>query len=66
MKRIATALLGATAALLIAGTTMSASEQSDTDWPVYGQNAGEKRYADLDQINTGNIQRLGLAWYHEF
>ena len=39
---------------------------TSSDWPVYGQDSGEHRYAALDQIDTGNVGRLGLAWYHEF
>jgi quinohemoprotein ethanol dehydrogenase len=66
VKRIATCVLAATAALLLAGVQVSARDEgSKGDWPVYGQNAWSQRYAELDQINAGNVQRLGLAWYHE-
>jgi quinohemoprotein ethanol dehydrogenase len=34
------------------------------EWPTYGGNYGEKRYSPLNQINTENASRLGLAWSH--
>jgi len=38
----------------------------EVDWPLHGLDAKEQRFAALDQINTGNVGQLGLAWYHEF
>jgi PQQ-dependent dehydrogenase (methanol/ethanol family) len=32
------------------------------EWLTYGLSQGETRYSPLDQINTGNVKRLGLAW----
>jgi len=35
------------------------------DWPAYGRDAGGARYAPLTQIDTGNVDRLRVAWtYH--
>ncbi|WP_206612618.1 membrane-bound PQQ-dependent dehydrogenase, glucose/quinate/shikimate family [Paenirhodobacter populi] len=35
------------------------------DWAHYGNDAGSNRFAALDQINTGNVQDLRVAWtYH--
>jgi quinoprotein glucose dehydrogenase len=34
-------------------------------WPTYGGQASGSKYSALDQINTGNVSRLKLAWtYH--
>ena len=33
------------------------------DWLSYGRGWDEQRYSPLDQINDGNVQQLGLAWY---
>ncbi|MES1160787.1 MAG: pyrroloquinoline quinone-dependent dehydrogenase, partial [Bacteroidota bacterium] len=34
-------------------------------WKVYRGNAQSNAYSSLDQINTGNVQRLQIAWqYH--
>jgi quinohemoprotein ethanol dehydrogenase len=32
------------------------------DWPAYGRTYGEQHYSPLDQIDAGNVGRLGLAW----
>jgi len=34
------------------------------EWPTYGGDYGEKRYSPLNQINTSNATRMGLAWTH--
>ena len=36
-----------------------------TDWPVTGGDPGNTRFSSLDQINTGNVAQLNVAWiYH--
>jgi len=50
----------ASACLLLAACT--ASVPDDTDWPHYGGQYDEAGYAALKQIDTDNIDRLGLAW----
>ena len=35
------------------------------DWLTYGFTPGETRYSPLNQINTSNVSRLGLAWSAE-
>jgi glucose dehydrogenase len=38
---------------------------SQSDWPMYGHDDASTRYSPLDQINTGNVQKLAPAWtYH--
>ncbi len=38
---------------------------ADRDWPIYLGDAGSSHYSALEQINTGNVQRLHVAWvYH--
>jgi glucose dehydrogenase len=32
------------------------------DWPYYGNDLGNMRYADLDQINPGNVAQITPAW----
>jgi PQQ-dependent dehydrogenase (methanol/ethanol family) len=58
------------AALCAAGIALSAavirSDTGNADWPLYGRDSKEQRFAELDRINTGNVGKLGLAWYHEF
>src|SRR6516225_7257176 len=35
------------------------------DWLTYGFNYSETRYSPLNQINTANASRLGLAWSYD-
>jgi quinohemoprotein ethanol dehydrogenase len=35
------------------------------DWLSYGVTPGETRYSPLNQINTTNVSRLGLAWSYD-
>ena len=56
-------------ALLAVGTAFAAvdnaalSDAADgRDWPAWGRSFSEQRYSPLDQINTGNIGKLGLSW----
>ena len=34
-------------------------------WGSYSRTWDEQRFSPLDQINDGNVQRLGLAWYDD-
>lgn len=36
--------------------------KTGTEWPSYGLTPGETRYSPLKQIDTSNVNRLGLAW----
>jgi quinohemoprotein ethanol dehydrogenase len=45
--------------LLLLGLLTTAGAQQ---WLTYGLTPGETRYSPLDQINTGNVGRLGLSW----
>src|SRR5690349_17585690 len=36
-----------------------------TDWPVYGHDAGGMRYSPLKQINANNVARVRLAWTYD-
>ncbi|HTT93234.1 MAG TPA: PQQ-binding-like beta-propeller repeat protein [Solirubrobacterales bacterium] len=34
----------------------------DVDWPRWGNDAENTHYADLDQVDRGNVSRLEVAW----
>ena len=36
-----------------------------TEWLTYGLTQAETRFSPLNQINAGNVKRLGLAWSHD-
>ena len=53
------------AILLLAITTLPISAQSGAkngEWPTYGGDLGNTRYAPLDQINATNFNNLEVAW----
>src|ERR1700688_2758365 len=35
------------------------------EWLTYGLTTGETRYSTLNQINAGNVSRLGLSWSYD-
>ena len=46
------------------GALKNAGKSGD-EWVTYGLNYNENRYSPLAQIDTGNVNRLGLAWSYE-
>jgi quinoprotein glucose dehydrogenase len=38
------------------------AQNSDGEWPNYGNDPGGMRYSPLDQIDRGNVTRLKVAW----
>lgn len=34
-----------------------------SDWPSAGYSYAEQRFSPLDQINAGNVGKLGIAWF---
>jgi len=49
-------------ALLLAGCGAAPDAPDRYDWPHHGGQYDEAGYAALEQINAGNVERLGLAW----
>jgi PQQ-dependent dehydrogenase (methanol/ethanol family) len=43
----------------------NAGKNNTEDWLMYGLNYQEQRYSLLKQIDTSNVNRLGLAWTYE-
>jgi quinohemoprotein ethanol dehydrogenase len=69
LRRKLSVLVGGAALALIAasGATRAASDKSrpvgaGTDWAFVGGAADESSFSQLDQINAGNVGKLGLAW----
>lgn len=47
------------------GVTPVDPAHAQKDWSAYGNTAGGSRFAALDQINRGNVDKLQVAWtYH--
>ncbi len=45
------------------GQRIIAGEKNPADWLNHGRTYSAKRYSPLDQINSGNVEDLDLAWY---
>ncbi|AXE17322.1 pyrroloquinoline quinone-dependent dehydrogenase [Runella rosea] len=62
-------LLGGIFAVLMCGVAFQNRDKNDsennTDWPKYGGNSAGSRYAELTQINAGNVNKLQLAWSYD-
>lgn len=54
---------GAQQARPVDENTLQHAGRTGEEWVSYNVNWSEQRYSPLDQINAGNVSRLGLAWY---
>lgn len=43
-----------------------AADSEPGNWMSHGRTYSEQRFSPLEQINDGNVSRLGLAWAHKF
>ncbi len=64
-RRCGRTALGTLLALTLAANTIGHAYAQDSDWPRHGRDAAETRFSPLDQINTGNVDRLQVAWSWE-
>jgi quinohemoprotein ethanol dehydrogenase len=39
-----------------------AADKEPQNWLAHGRTYGEQRYSPLQQVNSGNVEKLGLAW----
>src|ERR1051325_8627957 len=67
MRRVFTALTAAALLLLAlvtarAETDLQSLSQDPKQWPMAPRDYANTRYSALDQINTGNVGQLSLAW----
>lgn len=46
-------------------TPSKPSEAASVDWAKYGNNYANHRFSELQQINTGNVAQLQLAWSYQ-
>jgi hypothetical protein len=68
-------LIGLGAVVFVTGTIAAQTRRVDdgafknsakgTEWLTYGHTYSEQRYSPLKQIDTANVNRLGLAWSYE-
>jgi alcohol dehydrogenase (cytochrome c) len=60
MRRLHTVSMMTPVLIFVLAT--AAAAQAGPGWPVYGGDQGNTRYSTLNQINTGNVGRLKVAW----
>ena len=53
----------AAATRAVDGEALISAADALTDWLTHGRTYDEQRFSPLDQINTGNVRNLGLAWF---
>lgn len=58
--RNAAALLGL---LAISACSNESFKGDGADWAMHGNDAGEQRFSQLDQVNDSNVDQLGIAWF---
>ena len=46
-------------------TSLRNAAKNGAEWTTYGFTQGETRYSPLNQINTSNVSKLGLAWTYD-
>ena len=47
----------------VTGERLADADSEPGEWMSHGRTYGEQRFSPLDQINTTNVNQLGLAWY---
>jgi PQQ-dependent dehydrogenase (methanol/ethanol family) len=60
-----TAVLFGQQAKQVTDLALKNAGKTGTEWIAYGLTPGETRYSPLNQINTGNVNRLGLSWSYD-
>jgi sulfocyanin len=63
---LASLLIGGSAQMAVTqhavAATAAAGAGPTIDWPVLGNTTDNTRYSSLNQINSSNVTKLGLAW----
>lgn len=57
---------GASGAAAVDQERLLAGTDDPHQWPHYGGSYDEHRFSPLDDINTENVDDLGLAWYADY
>jgi alcohol dehydrogenase (cytochrome c) len=64
MNRVLRTVLTGLACAMLVATASPALAQTGGEWPHYGGDQANTRYSTLDQINTGTVKSLRVAWMH--
>jgi quinohemoprotein ethanol dehydrogenase len=58
--------LAVTRPAAVNASRLTAADAEPGQWMSHGRTYGEQRFSPLDQINTGTVGKLGLAWFADF
>jgi quinohemoprotein ethanol dehydrogenase len=61
----AAAVVHAQTARPVDDLSLRSAGKNGAEWTTYGFTQGETRYSPLNQLDTSNISRLGLAWSYD-
>jgi quinoprotein glucose dehydrogenase len=63
-RRLAAVSLFVLGCVMLGGVACRSSERapSSADWPTHGGDPGHRQFSTLDQINSGNVGTLKVAW----
>ena len=62
MRKTLALLVGAAVLVPAAHAKTDALQVDPGDWPRYARDLGGTRYSPLDEINTGNVDKLNTVW----
>ena len=55
---------GTVAAVVLGMFAGTAAAQDSSWWPTFGGQPGGAQYSELDEVHTGNVSELEIAWIH--
>jgi len=61
-RQLTASLFGLVAVFSTAALGTDNHALPDAEWVRHGNDVGEQRFSELDQIHRGNVDELGLAW----
>ncbi len=56
---------GASIVSIVSTERLESASKEHNNWLSHGRTYDEQRFSPLDQINTANVNQLGLAWYFD-
>jgi glucose dehydrogenase len=51
--------------MALSAVLLSPAFAADIEWPTYGLDLSNRRFAAIEQINAGNVQQLARAWAYQ-
>ena len=54
------------AAANVTAKRLTAAASEPAQWMTYGGTYSEQRFSPLKQVNTGNVEQLGLKWFADY